>query len=394
MRMVPERPAMDNGLITDKEFAELARVHDLRCASIFIPTLRAGEEVVRGHDQRRLKNSLKEIRRQLEEEGMSPNEMRGYLGPAEDLLEDTGFWRNQSDGLAIFLQEDRMRYYTLPLHFEPKIYMADHFYLLPLIPYFNDNGRFYLLALSQQQVRLFEGSRHSISEVVTGGEVPRRLEEVVGYDFRDKSLQHRTHHGGEGGAMFHGQGSGKDDSDPEVERYFRAVDAGVKELIGDDRVPLVLACVEEAFPIYRKTTSHPNLFGEFIPGNPDETDPLLLHEKAWELVKDYYLQERRKREVQIRDLSASGRTSADIGEIVPSAVEGRVDTLFLRKGHDMTGIYDMTERKVYVDEARPNSVSLFNMAAIHTLENSGRVFTALSGEMPVEATDINALMRY
>lgn len=392
--MEPEKPDTKKGLITDQEFADLARVHDLRCTSIFIPTARAGEEMVSGQDQLRLKNCLKEVRRQLEYEGLSPNEISGYLEPAENLLEDKGFWRNQSDGLAIFLQGDRMRYYTLPLHFDRKIYMADHFYLLPVIPYFTDNGRFYLLALSRQQVRLYEGSRHSISEVVTGEEVPRCLEDVVGYDFREKSLQHRTHQGGEAAAMFHGQGAGKDDTDPETDRFFRAVDAGVAELIGNDRAPLVLACVEEAFPIYRKATSHPNLFGEFVRGNPDETDPLLLHEKAWELVEEYYRKDRREQSEQIRDLSARGRTSSDIGEIVPSAVEGRVDTLFIRKGEDLMGIYDITERRVLVKEDRPKSVSLFNMAAVHTLENSGRVYTATAEEMPIQATDINALMRY
>jgi hypothetical protein len=380
---------MNQGLITEKEFMELSRVHDLRCTSIFIPTERAGQEVDRGQGQIRLKNCLKEVRQKLEAEGWNSARVRKYLEPAGELLEENNFWRNQSDGLAVFLREEEIRFYTLPVHFDTKIYMADHFYLLPLIPYFNDNGRFYLLALSQQQVRLFEGSRHSISEVITGEDVPRRLEDVVGYDFRDSSLQFRTHQGGEAGTMFHGQGAGKDDSGPEVEKYFRAVDAGVKELIGDDRVPLVLACVDENFPLYRELTFHQQVAG-YIPGHPDEADPLLLHEKAWDIVKDHFLQDRQKRTGQIQDLSASGRTSTDVGEIVPSAVEGRVDSLFIRKGEDLLGIYDMTGRRVQVDGERPNSVSLFNMAAVHTLENGGRVFTS----MPGEATKINALMRY
>ena len=70
---------------------------------------------------------------------------------------------------------------------------------------------FYLLSLSLNEVKLYEAGRYSISEIILKGIVPEKLEEVVGHDYQEKSLQFRTGQGGEAGAIFHGQGAGKDD---------------------------------------------------------------------------------------------------------------------------------------------------------------------------------------
>ena len=133
-----------------------------------------------------------------------------------------------------------------------------------------------------------------ITEVYVEDLVPEKLEEVVGYDFQHKSLQFRSGQGGSAGAMFHGQGAGKDDKDAEVEKFFRAVDKGLMKLIKDENAPLILACVDHYQPIYAKITDYPNLFHQNIGGNHEETDPLLLHEMAWSLVEGYFQQQRKK----------------------------------------------------------------------------------------------------
>lgn len=93
-----------NGLLSEKQFHHLAEVHGRNCISIYILTARAGEEVDEKMGQRRLNNQLKSIKVSLEKDGLSENEIQEAI-PAADLLEDVHFWRNQSDGLAIFLQE-------------------------------------------------------------------------------------------------------------------------------------------------------------------------------------------------------------------------------------------------------------------------------------------------
>jgi hypothetical protein len=53
-----------------------------------------------------------------------------------------------------------LRSYRLPLPFEQLVVISDDFHLKPPLPFFASDGRFYILALSQNQVRLLEGIRY------------------------------------------------------------------------------------------------------------------------------------------------------------------------------------------------------------------------------------------
>ncbi|MDZ7739178.1 MAG: hypothetical protein U5K32_08980 [Bacteroidales bacterium] len=383
-----------SGLITEKKFRELASVHAPHCFTIIIPTSRAGEEVDSRQLQKRYKNSLKELKSICEKKGLKNKEIVKYLEPLETLLEDVHFWRNQSDGLAVFMQEDIMECFTLPGEYKETIYLADHYYLLPLIPLFNDNGIFYLLSISLGKVNFFEGSRHDIAEIVIDDLVPGRLEDAVGYDYEDSSLQHRGGQEGGGTAMYHGQGAGKDDKKDEIKKFFRAVDKGLMNILNEEDAPLVLACVDHYYPVYREVTNYNHLFDEYIGGNPDEEDPILLHEKAWMILEKHFRQERETRTERYRDSSSGGKTSADPEKIIPAAVDGRIDTLFLQKDSDQYGYYDPETRDIIEHEESDSRVSLFNLAAMNTLDNGGQVYLSDPDEMPVADTEINALFRY
>ena len=383
------------GLMTRDILIRLAGVHDMNCISIYVPTGRAGEKVDQKHAQIQLKNILQELSAKLKENGMTPREVNRKLSGAEELLDDIHFWRNQSDGLAIFIQGSDISYFTLPVGFELQYWLSDHFYLVPVIPFFNGNGTFYMLALGQQHVRLYQCTRDYISELTLPGSAPERLEDVVGRDFEEKSLQYRTGHGSDSGSRFHGQGAGKDDRDKEVENFIRAVDKAVVEKTGPNGIPLVLACDDQYFPIYRRVTGHRHLVGTPVSGNPDEADPYLLHEEAWLLVKNIFSRPRDEKKGQVRDLSSTGKSVYGVDDVVPAAVDGRIDTLFLQEGEDLMGIYNQEKRTVLpVERTRARPVSLFNMAAAHTLINGGEVYLEPAENMPFRETGINALLRY
>ena len=386
----------NDGLISIAQFKELADVHARNCVSIYIPTSRAGEQVDKGQDQKRLKNQLKDLQARWTEMGFKDNEIQHKIRPLEDLLGNSHFWRNQSDGLALLMQDDNALYiYTLPLAFQPVLLVSDHFYLKPLIPFFNDDGTYYILALSLQEIKLFECSRHFITEIFIEDLTPEKLEDAVGYDFREKNLQYRSGQGGDAGAMYHGHGSGKNDKDQEIEKFFRAVDTGLMRIMKEEKAPLILACVERYHALYSKITKYANVFESFVGGNPEQYDPVLLHEKSWELVKEYFRDQRKQKATRLQHLSAKGSTSYDIGEILPAALDGLIDTLFIQVHADQYGLYDPEERSIIKGtDQRPPNASLFNMAAVHTLKNGGRVFIAEPEEMPFEETDINALFRY
>ncbi len=382
-------------LITKKEIEALEGIHSESCISIFIPTHRAGEEVLKGKDTLKLKNQLKEVSNKLENEEMGPREIDTLIAPIQELLDDSGFWRHQSDGLAIFRSDSFFKKYTLPVHFEAFNYVANGFYLKPLLPIFTGDGNFYVLALELEEVRLYEQTRHSIAEVVVDDLIPSRMEDRVGYDYEPKSLQYKSQADAQGRAMYHGHAEGDRDRKNEIARYFRAIDKGLMTLLKDDNVPMIVASQDYLFSIYKEENSYQYLLDDPINCNLSETDKFLLHEMAWEKVAPIFDEERKEKVETFKQYDDTGRTSSEIEQVVPAALEGKIDTLFVQNNADIWGIYDPEKRHVRVDEEPlPSSVSLLNKAAIKIFLNGGKVYLLEKDEMPNPNSKVNALYRY
>ncbi|MDC6355625.1 MULTISPECIES: hypothetical protein [unclassified Robiginitalea] len=382
-------------LLTKKAFTQLIGVHAPTCISIFIPTHRAGQEVLEKKDQLALKNQLKEVSHNLAGQGYSDQEVKSMLEPAAQLLEDTEFWRHQSDGLALFISEGFFQKFTLPLEFEAAHHIGNSFHLVPLMPLLTGDGRFFILALGLEGVKFYEGTKYSIARIIVYDLTPARLEDRVGYDYEEKFLQFRSQQEGAGHAMFHGHGEGEADHKNEILRYFRAVDEGLMQILHDERQPLVLASLDYLAPIYREANNYNHLFESHISGNPGDDDLMSLHGKAWELVAPHFESGRREKAGAYQQALGTGKASPDLRDILPAAMDGRIDALFLREGEDVQGLYNQEDRELEIHESlRETSVSLFNLAAVETYLQGGDVFVVPDKEMPDDHSAVCALYRY
>ncbi len=382
--------------VTIDKVKELAQVNKPHCISIFIPTRRSGQEVKEMLDQKELKNHVQDIQQKLENLQLKPREIEELLQPVKDLLEDTGFWTQQYEGLAIFRNHDRFEYYSLPVSFESFNYVADHFYPMPLIPYLNEEGRFYLLALSLGEVKLYEGTAHRIKDLELDELLPDRLEEVVGFDIKEKQLQYRAGIDEKGRANFHGHGLSSEEFDKiEALKFFRAVNDGVMQYLHDKKAPLILATVDYLVPIYKEANDYKYLQEDFIPGNPEHEDPKNLHKKGMEIIKGFFEKDRKEKAGMFEEMLSNKKASYKEEEIVPAAINQRIDTLFVKKGEALWGMYNKESDRIMVREVQTEySPCLLNMAAMHTLLNSGNVFLMESDEMPEPNSKLNALFRF
>lgn len=384
-------------LIDKKEFSKLADFHAPHCISIFMPTHRSGMEVKKDHDLIQFRNHLKKLENDLEEYGLKKPEIDKKLNPAREMLEDSNLWHNLSDGLAVFIGDKFFEYYTLPIRFEDYHYIADHFYLRPLMPMYHGDGRFFILALSMEKVRFFEATRHTITDVRIEDLVPEEIREVVGYDYEEKSLQWRagqTGNTGEG-TMFHGQGRNTSDDKDEIKRFCRAVNDGLMKMLHDETPPMVVACVDYIFPIYKEVNDYKYLYPKNIDGNTDEMKPIWLHEQAWDVVKPHFQKHRKEQKERFEGLLSDQRASYKLNEIVPAAVNGKVETLYIQSRNDAYGIFDAPSQEIRVDQSKTTTnASLLNMAAIKTFQQGGKVYLMEPEEMPSENTLVNAIFRY
>jgi hypothetical protein len=387
-------------ILTKAELEHLMRREKQWCVSIYMSTHRTGREAQQ--DPIRLRNLLGEAEKRLSDQGVGTRDVQQMLEPASKLLQDSNFWQHQSDGLAIFLSSNRVRRYRLPLNFAELMVVTDHFHISPLLPLFTGDGQFYILALSQNEVRLLLGTRYSVSEVDIG-QVGGSLAEAIPSVNHQMSLQLHTSGStggmsGSGSVTFHGQGGGSDESakNDELLRYFRLVSDGLTEFLQGDRVPLVLAGVEYLLPIYKEANTYPNLIDTVIKGNPDLLRMDELHRSAWDIIRPFFQAAQEEAFARYQQLSgqASERVADTLEKIVPATFHGRVETLFVAAGVQQWGVFNPVTNEIEIhDPIESGDEPLLDLAAVQTYLKGGIVY-AVGPEKVPGGTSAAAVLRY
>lgn len=382
-------------LISKQQIEELVNFHNTDCISIFIPTHRYGKDVSEGKDALLLKNQVRELKEKLKKKGKHVREIDQLLAPVEELISDGPFWSYQSDGLAIFLADNYFQKYTVPIHFEAFHYLSNEFYIKPLMPILIDDERFFVLTLKLDEVSLYEGSNYSMQDVIIEDLAPSRLEEVVGYDFEQRTLQFRGKPVQKGSMSFHGHGEGKNEHKNEILRYFRAVNDGLMKMLHDELPPMVVACLDHHFAIYKEVNTYTNLFPKPIAKNPSDLDVIELHGMARELLHPYFDKRRQERMAKFSQFNETGRTSSSISEIIPAALEGKIEVLFVENKADVFGVYNPNKSEVTTEEEHhTGNVSLLNLAATQVYLHGGQIYLLEKEEMPWNHSKVHALYRY
>lgn len=359
--------------------------------SIFLPTIRFGPDS-QLENGRRLKNLLRSVADDLASRGMRAAEVDALLAPARLVSEDRPFWLRAGDGLAVFLGPDPAMF-RLPVAFTETTVISERYYLKPLLAHLGSDRHFYVLALSLKHVRLLRGSLASLVPVDLEG-APGSLSEALKWDnYEKQSLQYHTQNsaapGGRRPVVFHGS----DEPDPkeEIARYFRDIDRALKEVLTDN-APLVLAGVEYLLPLYREVSSMPTLAPEAVQGNPDSIGPEALHDQAWAIAQSVFSGERTAAAARIEELWATPRATSDPETVLPAALNGRVETLFVALDREVWGTVSADTVQIHA-HPEPGDEDLLDRAALQTLLAGGDIFAVPANEMPHEGAAV-ALLRY
>lgn len=369
-----------------RDLADLADERGGVRLSFFLPTHRAGPQTER--NRIRLKNLVRHAEQALRDDGRPAAEIEATLAPARDLQHRAGPLERPSDGLALWLGPDGARHARVPLKLTELVAVGDRFLVHPLLPLLTAGGHFHVLALSQDEIKLFRGSRFGLDEVALDGlplamwvTMPRRRPQVHAF-VADR--------GGGGRAVFHG--AADHDVEPLVLQHFRRVDRALRDFLAGDDAPLVLAGVRSTQSLYRQVNTHPGLVGGGVDGNARDLGTERLHERAWPLAEPVLRRAETAAADAYRELAGSGHTRTEPAEVLAAAEHGRVDTLFVRA--------DANPRRTGRDAGplirpavRPDPADEPDRAAVATLRHGGTVYAVPRSRMPA-AGPVAAVLRY
>jgi len=376
-------------ILSREELGTIVQTPGSPAVSMYMPTHRTGDTE---QDPIRLKNLLADTEGQLVDYGLRVPDARQLLEPVHRLLPDWDFWQHQGDGLAVFLSPEFVRYYRAPCAFQELVVVGGRFHVKPLLQLFSEDGVFYIVAVSQNQVRLLQCTRYYVREI-TPKNVPSTLAEALHYDQPEKQQQFHTT--GPGGlTISHGHGVSKDYDKVSILRYLQKVDRGVNEVLTGERSPLVIAAVDYLHPIYREANTYSHLLDEGITGNPDGLSEGTLKDRAWAIVQPYFERERTHALQRYQQAMSEGLASNDVKQVLLAAYDGRVSTLFVATGVQVWGEFDSEHRKIRLyKQKRPGAEDLLDLAAANTVMRGGTVYVVEPHQAPGDAS-VAALLRY
>jgi hypothetical protein len=389
-------------LLSIDELRNLTEHTDKPCVSLYMPMQKAGPEI--RQNPIRFKNLIREAQARLEAMEMSETEASEFLAPAME-LDQAEFWEHQDHGLAIFIAPGVFHYYQLPMEFQELVAVSDRFHIKPLLHLINNDGKFYVLALSQQDLKFFEGTRSGLNEVEIEN-LPKSIDEALLYDETAKDGQFRiaTKKGSTSNPFsrsqpgaFHGQGSPDRDQHQEaILQFFHIVNGELHEKLREETAPLILAGVDYLHPIYREANTYSHLLEQGITRRPELFQADELHADAWEIVEPLFHETEQQAMELYQQLAGEGTGTAsnDLKEIVSAAYYQRVDTLFVPVGQQIWGKFDPEAMSVDIHaEPEPDDEDMLDFAAIHTILNGGKVYAVEPEKMPSQA-QVSAIFRY
>lgn len=390
---------------TREELAALIASHEPPCVTICLPTHRRLPEAAQ--DPIRFRNLLRDALAKLDEthDRRQPaiaemvarlEELAGESAPAG---RPADFWNHQKDGLAVFAAPAHFAYYRVAERLREITVVGDSFHVKPLLPVLVNHRHYDIVAVTQGDVRVYEGNRETIHELSRDG-IPANLEEAIGSewdDARDSVAFHGTRgHAGGAGEHFHGTGGAERAASAELGRFLRAVDRAVDERISRrSGHPLILAAVEAHHAPYREVSKNARLVPKGITADPKALSLDQLREAAWsvlEPIRDAHVAAALEEQGSAQ---ARGAGSTDLAEIARAIVEGRVRTLLLEEKRRFWGHVDRETGKVAFDgsEETPGSVDLLDELAEMTLAKSGDVLLVSRDRMPNDS-GLAATYRY
>lgn len=320
-------------MFTRSDFDRLAAVAGQPCLTIYLPTHRVGEETHNGHDRLAFKDALREGREQLSERTeLDGRELEAFVAKVEQAADGANFWRHQSDALAVFATADAVQTFKLPVPLEsPDIYAGKRFRLTIAARMLAPGARWYVFAVTQNDNRFYECTRHTVTPIHIRDKVPANMEEVLEiYEGGEQLQHHSTSVPGAGpGTIFQGQGSNEDRRDERLGIYFRRIGNGITELIAGQEEPLVVACDPQHVQGVKSFIEYPHIVEETVRAHPSTLDPVAIQRDSWQLVQPLFDKTHDQLQEKFATASGGGNLANGLSDVVPAAVGGRVAALYV-----------------------------------------------------------------
>ncbi|WP_366555221.1 baeRF11 domain-containing protein [Aquibaculum sediminis] len=324
---------------------------------------------------------MREAQRQLEENSFDKRALEALLEKLHDLQDDDAFWNHQANSLAVFATPDNIRTYRLANHLTPMVQVADRFHLKPLFRAVTFPNSAFILALSENAVRLVEMEADLPPETVKVPNLPKDAASSVGKStLNDRSFSGRIH--------------GSEGQNVRFQQYARQVDAALRPILAGRETPLILAATGRLASVYAEVNSYPHLLADTIGESPDRLSDGELAQRARPILDAAYEKELAEVRALFERRTGERRTTTDISDAARAATFGAVDTLLVDIDSVVPGsVDDETGAVTFMKEDDATAYGVVDTIAARAFANGARVLGVRQADIP-GGKELAAILRY
>jgi hypothetical protein len=332
-----------------------------------------------------VKNALRSAEQRLADQGVPANSIRQLVDPLISVLSDDDQRGSKNGGSVVVLRsKDVLRAFELNYPLDDAVHVCEHFQIRPALRSLSeDRLEFYLLALSQNRVRLLRCTLHDSVELPWPKGVPASVEEWLNTRLPNSPPDHGAVQPSDSStAGSFTSTTDRDKTDEHLANFYRAVNRGITDHLKDQTVPMILCGVEYERSMYQAINTYGTLVEAGVQGSPESLKGGEMHKRALEIAQQHAKEPMKKALAIYEKLGGTERVSAKPAEILKGAHEGRIAYLFVGDGASYNGRFDTGAMKVRNDGPQED---LINLAALRTIAYGGEVWTTVPGRIPEQA---------
>lgn len=363
---------------TRSEFAALASLRADACVSIYLKTTPLTQET--SGSRIALGNLIRETRKQLEDAGFDKKRLASLIEQLNDLVDDDEFWRFQANSLAVFATPDTLRTYRLANDLVSMVQVADRFHLKPLFRAVTFPHSSFVLALSENAVRLVEMHADLPPVTVKVPGLPKDAASSVGKStLNDRSFSGRIH--------------GSEGQNVRFQQYVRQVDTALRPILAGRETPLILAATDRLSSIFPQINSYPHLLRETIADSPDRLSDAELAQRARPILDRAYEQSLDAIRV-LFDQAGDRRATTDISDAARAATFGAINTLLVDIDSVVPGFVDDESGAVqFVERDDAKAYGVVDEIAARAFASGAKVLGVRRADIP-GGQELAAILRY
>ncbi len=386
---------------TKAEVTEFTGLKDLKpilssrppCLSVYMALESGTPNQTAKANALRWKECLHRLEEKAEQNGSEARELLQSISDWDAIANEE---KTGGKSIAVFRSPDVFCVTPLQEQVKGKAVVGPHFNVRPLLPELTRDTSFYILALSQKDVRVLRCTSSTSEEVSFPASVATSFDRFMNSAKPDHVSDNRGSPGPDAGSskgVMFTTNTEKEDKDKYLAHFFKQIDHGLHDMLRGKTELVVPVGVEYELALYRSVSTYPHLAEEGVQGAPNSLKSGEMHARALDAMLKQY--EKKVYEALAEyNHKAGGGASNRLKDIVPAAHEGRLLTLLVSDSLETTGSFDETTYTVKGRETgTPEDEDLVNDAVVQTILHAGQVLVASNGKMP-NGAPLAAIFRF